>query len=82
MQLYAVAVTALCLALIIIIAVLSDELNDYRNFVHELKDELDEKTRKCESLKAQIKKGSDANGLVDTSLEKEIITQAPPSGEA
>ena len=57
MQLYAVAVTALCLALIIIIAVLSDELNDYRNFVHELKDELDEKTRKCESLKAQIKKG-------------------------
>ena len=57
MQLYAVAVTALCLALIIIIAVLSDELNDYRNFVHELKDELDEKTRKCESLKAQIKRG-------------------------
>lgn len=57
MQLYAVVVTALCLALIIIIAVLSDELNDYRNFVHELKDELDEKTRKYESLKAQIKKG-------------------------
>lgn len=57
MQLYAVVVTALCLALLIIIAVLSDELNDYRNFVHELKDELDEKTRKCESLKAQIKKG-------------------------
>lgn len=57
MQLYAVVVTALCLALIIIIAVLSDELNDYRNFVHELKDELDEKTRKCESLKAQIKRG-------------------------
>lgn len=57
MQLYAVVVTALCLALLIIIAVLSDELNDYRNFVHELKDELDEKTRKCESLKAQIKRG-------------------------
>lgn len=57
MQLYAVVVTALCLALIIIIAVLSDELNDYRNFVHELKDELDEKTRKCESLKAQLKRG-------------------------
>lgn len=57
MQLYAVVVTALSLALIIIIVVLSDELNDYRNFVHELKDELDEKTRKCESLKAQIKKG-------------------------
>lgn len=57
MQLYAVVVTALCLTLLIIIAVLSDELNDYRNFVHELKDELDEKTRKCESLKAQLKKG-------------------------
>lgn len=57
MQLYAVVVTALCLALIIIIVVLSDELNDYRNFVHELKDELDEKTSKCESLKAQLKKG-------------------------
>lgn len=57
MQLYAVVVTALCFALCIIIVVLNDEINDYRNFVHELKDELDEKTRKCESLKAQIKRG-------------------------
>lgn len=57
MQLYAVVVTALCLALFILIVVLYDEVNDYRNFVHELKDELDEKTRKCESLKAQLKKG-------------------------
>lgn len=57
MQLYAVVVTALSFALCIIIVVLNDEINDYRNFVHELKDELDEKTRKCESLKAQLKKG-------------------------
>lgn len=57
MQLYAVVVTALCFALCIIIVVLHDEINDYRNFVHELKWELDDKTRECESLKAQLKKG-------------------------
>lgn len=57
MQLYAVVLTELCFALCIIIVVLNDEINDYRNFVHELKEELDEKTRKCESLKAQLKKG-------------------------
>lgn len=57
MQVYAVAVTTLCVCLFIIILVLYDELSDYRNFVHELKWELDDKTRECEDLKAQIKKG-------------------------
>ena len=57
MQLYGVVMTALCIVLLVIIIVQNDELNDYRNFVHELKDELDEKTRKCESLKTQLKKG-------------------------
>lgn len=57
MQVYAVAVTVLCVCLFIIILVLYDELSDYRNFVHELKWELDDKTRECEGLKAQIKKG-------------------------
>ena len=57
MQFYAAIMTALCLTLLIVIVVLYDELNDYKNFVHELAAELDEKTRKCESLKAQIKRG-------------------------
>lgn len=57
MQVYAVAVTTLCVCLFIIILVLYDELSDYRNFIHELKWELDDKTRECEDLKAQIKKG-------------------------
>lgn len=57
MQLYGVVMTALCIVLLVIIIVQNDELNDYRNFVHELKWELDDKTRECEDLKAQIKKG-------------------------
>lgn len=57
MQLYGVVLTALCIVLLVIIIVQNDELNDYRNFVHELAAELDEKTRKCESLKAQLKRG-------------------------
>jgi cell division protein FtsL len=57
MQLYGVVMTVLCIVLLVIIIVQNDELNDYRNFVHELKDELDEKTRKCESFKAQLKRG-------------------------
>lgn len=34
------------------------------------------------ALRLSSRKGSDADGLVFTSLEKKIITQAPPSGEA
>lgn len=57
MQLYGVVMTALCIVLLVIIIVQNDELNDYRNFVHELKWELDDKTRECEGLKAQLKRG-------------------------
>ena len=57
MQLYAVIMTIICLTLLVIIAGMSDALNDYQRFVQELRHELDEKTRKCESLKTQLKKG-------------------------